>query len=244
MKKIIPVAAIAILALSACGSSSGDDAESETVAVETAPAEPLTQEEWVEMCAPDSGSDPENPRCFEDMDAEYEDLGEWDGVQGEWVMFREIDSDDILHDWSIRVDEAEITSLIPDGADNPEYMSGNLDAPERIDAEPEPGSEFLTVSFTARNDSIEPRMLPADYAVHFKDGEVFWPTPDDEFISTNLMNDLDSSVDGQHLNPGTEAEGVTVFSIPEGSEVVAFELMDAYMMSDFYTAVELTDIRR
>lgn len=245
MKRIIPVAVAVSLSLSGCWWSDNSDEEvPETVAVETPSAKPLSQAEWVEICAPGSGSNTENPRCFEDLGTEYEGFGDWDGIQGEWVMFREIDSDDNLHDWSIRVNEIEMTSLIPDGADNPEYMDGDLDAPERIDAEPEPGLEFLVVGFTARNDGVEPGSLPADYGVHLKDGEVFWPSSDDEFIASNLMNDMETSVNGDHLDPGREAGGVTVFSVPEGSDVVAFELMDAYMMSDFYTTIELTDISR
>lgn len=245
-RTLTAAAATLLLTLSAC-SSGGEDAPpptEENVAVETAPAEPLSQEEWVEMCAPDVGTEPDNPRCTEDIDAGYEDLGEWDGAQGEWVPFRTMDSDDTLHDWSIRVDAAEIMTTIPGAADNPDYMGGDLDAPERVDAEPEESSEFLAITYTVRNDSNRPDMIPATHAVHFADGEVFYPVGDDEFITSNLTGDLEKNVDADYQNPGSEAEGVLVFSVPEDSDIAAVEFMDAYIMSEFYTTIELTDVTR
>lgn len=240
------VTATALL-LTSCGADATPETETpaaEAAATTEAP-EPLTQEEWVELCMPGEGTDPSNPRCTEDLDADYdEELSEWDGTQGEWVRYRTLNSDDTLHDWSISIDSAKIATTLPDAADNPEYNGGNLDAPERIDAEAADDSEYLVVTYTARNDSNTPDMLPADHAVHFSDGEVFFPSGDDDSIAWNLTDDHDPNVDADYQNPGTEASAVVVFSIPRESEIAALELMDPYIASDFSTTIELTDITR
>ncbi|GAA4283799.1 hypothetical protein GCM10022261_13300 [Brevibacterium daeguense] len=163
--------------------------------------------------------------------------------RGEWVLYRTIDSESIIHDWSLRIDSAEVTDSIEGAADNPEYYSGeNYDAPERITAEAKEGMELLHVVYTARNDGMEPGGLPVTYAVIFSDGEVFAPTGDDDDYGYNLTLNRDPAAGQSQQNPHSEAQGDIVIEIPADSELAAVEFCDPYIDSGFCTTIELTDV--
>lgn len=253
MKKLpLVIAVAAALSLAGCGGSqnttepvsSPNQTEAAPVSEPATEATPLSQEEWVEMCGPE-GTDPENERCFEDQLAQDEstEISDYDGKQGEWVPFKTIGSDDMIIEWSIRIDSAEIVDVLENAADNPEYVSGDdLDAPERIDAKPEAGHRILHLEYSARNDSVGPEALPAAFSAFTSDHETFAPTGDDEDWGYNLTTDRDMSA-GEEQNPRSETQGDVTIEILDGSEIEAVYVDDLYMLSEFSTAIELTSVK-
>ena len=249
MKKLTLALAITALALAGC-TSEPEDQEAHTQESTPAPENTgsgLTQEDWLDLCGPE-GSNPSDPLCEADKnidpvndDAEYNDwYGEIHPV-GEWFMFTTTDTEDVIEQWEMRIDHTEITTHLEAADDNPVYYSGeDMDAPDRIDATPTDGNEFLRVDYTVKNTTDKPDYLALEASALFTDGEEYAALGDDVLYGENLTADNDNPA-GDTQNPNTETNGTFVIEIPAGSDIEGIIIRDVYIGStaEVMAAVDL-----
>lgn len=220
------------LTLTGCGGSDNQPESADSPAQEqlNAPANtaaastPLSQEEWVELCA-SGGTDPENERCFEDM--EEEDSGDEMGIPADEIVkigdeFRinSFDADSTIYHWDVKITGFETVDVLKNAADNPDYYSGDdLDAPEKIDAEPEDGNEFVHITYEQKNVAGVPASLTLEASLVFADGEVFAPLDDDLSYYTPNLTEQHERPAGEEQNNNTVSDGDWVVEVPKNSDV-------------------------
>lgn len=231
MKKIsLAIAVIAALSLAGCGGSqpqpkpaeSPAQTQAATTARSTPSATPLSQEEWVELCAPE-GTDPENERCFEDMGEEGS--GDEMGLPADEVVkigdeFRinTFDADSTIYHWDVKVTGFDTVNLLKGAADNPNYDGGN---DLYIDAKPQTGNEFIHITYEQTNRAGVPDSLDIEAQLQFSDGEIFAPLEDDyNYYTPNLTGAHDEPA-GETQNNNTTSEGDWVIEVPKDSEIKA-----------------------
>ncbi|GAA1937407.1 hypothetical protein GCM10009689_17450 [Brevibacterium antiquum] len=246
-KKFLATLAAAI-ALTGCASNSSSQVSSpSTSAEQTEPAKatttPLSQAEWVELCGPD-GTSPDDPQCTADMstgDEEPMEGSDFMEKQGEWFIFTTTDDENVLEKWDVRIDTVELTVVLPKAKSN-EGWDGGEEIPEYVDATPAEGNEFLHVEYTVKNTNRQPLDLPLEPSVQFSDGEVFAPLGEDASDYTWNLNQQHVNPAGDTQNPGTEAQGDFVIEIPQGSEIEALIITDAFMGSSAEAAIAIDPI--
>lgn len=161
---------------------------------------------------------------------------------GDKVRVIEYDENNKEFKWDVTVTGAETTDTLKNADDNEEYYSGeNYDAPEHVDASPEPGNEFIHITYEQTNVSDAPDSLNLDASVMFTDGEVFAPLGDDyDYYTPNLVEQRDNPV-GETQNKGTTTEGDWVIEVPKGSKVESVVFSSVYIMSNEEYTVSLKD---
>lgn len=246
--KTLVVLAAAAIALTGCASNSSPQASSpSTSAEQTKPAQakatPLSQAEWVELCGPD-GTSPDDRQCTADKstgDEEPMDDSDFMEKQGEWFVFTTTDDESILEKWDVRIDTVKLTNVIAKAKSNEDWDGGE-EIPEYVDATPAEGNEFLHVEYTVKNTNKQPLDLPLEPSVQFSDGEVFAPLGEDASDYTWNLNQEHDSPAGDTQNPGTEAQGDFVIEIPQGSEIEALIITDAFMGSSAESVIAIDPI--
>lgn len=243
--KTLAVLAAAAIALTGCASNSSPQASSPSTSAEQtkpaiATATPLSQAEWVELCGPD-GTFPDDPQCTADKstgDEEPMDDSDFMEKQGEWFVFTTTDDESILEKWGARIDTVKLTNVLAKAKSNEDW-DGSEEIPEYVDATPAEGNEFLHAEYTVKNTNKQPLDLPLEPSVQFSDGEVFAPLGEDASDYTWNLNQEHDSPAGDTQNPGTEAQGDFVIEIPQGSEIEALIITDAFMGSSAESVIAI-----
>ena len=160
---------------------------------------------------------------------------------GETFRVNSFDDKDTIFHWDLKVTNVETTKLLKNADDNPEYYSGdNLDAPEKVDAKPKPGNEFIHITYEQTNVSGVPTSLDLTADIEFSDGEVFAPLGDDRDYYTPNLTEQHEHPAGQTQNNNTTSKGDWVIEIPEGSEVAAILIRNILIGSEDEYRVTLT----
>lgn len=252
-RTLLAVAAAAAIALTGCSSNTTPEADATSPASPTdepAPAEstPLSQAEWVDLCAPDGGTNPDDPQCTADQveDGEGDEEGisdeSFNEKQGEWFVFTTTDSENFVEKWDVRIDSAKLVDVIPDAEYNEDWDGGD-EIPQYIDAKPDAGNEFLHIEYSVKNTNQKPLYLALESSVMFSDGEVFAPLGDDlDDYTPNLTQRHDNPA-GEQQNPGTETQGDFVIEIPKDSDIELLIINDAYIGSGAEWTVDLNVTR-
>lgn len=160
---------------------------------------------------------------------------------GEQFRVNSFDDKDTIFHWDVKVTNVETTKLLKNADDNPEYYSGeNLDAPEKVDAKPKPGNEFIHITYEQTNVSGVPTSLDLTADIEFSDGEVFAPLGDDRDYYTPNLTEQNEHPAGQTQNNNTTTKGDWVIEIPEGSEVTTILIRNILIGSEDEYRVTLT----
>lgn len=208
MRKIITTTSlIAVLALAGCGSSDDTTEQATDTAAETT--------ETVEPSA-EEATEPEG-------DGDEEGMSDDETITiGQDFRVNSFDSDDTIYHWDVKVTNIETTDVLKNADDNEAYYSGDdMDAPEKIDATPDDGNEFVHLAYQQTNVSGAPSSLDLQAELVFSDGETFAALGDDgDYYTPNLTEQHDNPA-GETQNNNTTAEGDWVFEVPKGSDVDA-----------------------
>lgn len=198
---IIATTTAAMLALTGCGASDNT--------TDTAPETNNTAE-------PAAAAQPEGNGDEEGM-SDDETI-----TIGQTFRVNSFDADDTIYHWDVKVTSIETTNVLNNADDNEAYYSGDdMDAPEKIDATPADGNEFVHITYEQTNTSGAPASLDLQAQLVFSDGEMFAPLGDDgDYYTPNLTEQHDNPA-GETQNNNTTAEGDWVFEVPEGSDVDA-----------------------
>lgn len=200
---ITTLAAVIALLLTGCGNAEETDATTEVADATT-----------------------DSPQTEQAEAEEVEGTGDEEGMSDDEVIgvgdeFRvnTFDEDSTIYHWDVKITGVETVDVLKDADDNPEYYSGDdLDAPEKVDAKPANGNEFVHVTYEQTNSSGVPESLSLESQLVFSDGEVFAALGDDgDYYTPNLTEKHDLPA-GQTQNNNTTSEGDWVFEIPKGSE--------------------------
>lgn len=192
-----------VIALAGCGSS---DESTEAAPKETGTVEPAAEE------ATETEGDGDEEGMSDDETITI----------GQQFRVNSFDEDDTIYHWDVTVTGIETVDVLKNADDNEAYYSGDdMDAPEKVDAKPEDGNEFIHVTYEQKNTSGAPAYLVLEAQLVFSDGEMFAPLGDDgEYYTPNLTEQHDQPA-GETQNNNTTAEGDWVFEVPKGSDVDA-----------------------
>lgn len=249
-RTLLALTAATALVLTGCSGNSSPEPEETSSAPEGGEAQsestPLSQDEWIDLCAPDGGTNPDDPKCTEDLGEGDEegipDDDELNEAQGEWFEFTTTDAEDYIEKWQVRIDTAEVVDALPKAADNADWDGGD-EIPQYIDAKPEDGNEFLHVEYSVKNTNKKAAYLALEPSVMFSDGEVFSPLGQDaDEYAPNLTHFRDNPA-GEEQNPKTETQGDFVIEIPKDSDIDSLIIEDAYLGSGAESVITL-DIAR
>lgn len=245
-RTLLALAAATAIALTGCSNDSSPETDDSSSSPDGAEAQaestPLSQEEWIELCAPDGGTNPDDPKCTEDLgEGDEEGMADDESLnekQGEWFEFTTTDADDYIEKWQVRIDSAEVVDVLPKAADNADWDGGD-EIPEYIDAKPEAGNEFLHVEYSLKNTNQKATYLALEPSVMFSDGEVFSPLGEDADEYAPNLTQLRDKPAGEEQNPKTETQGDFVIEIPKDSDIESLILEDAYLGSGAEWVVDL-----
>lgn len=226
MKRTLRALALptAILLLAACGTTE-----------EAAPTEDAATQEQTQA-GPSDGDGEE--KSSGEIQAEYAEENfegeqmddEWALIEpGEWGAYFGMRNDigddglEALPDSQMEVRLADTECGLPtieDAVSNPDYwddenwVDGEPQAPEHIDAEADPGKEFCIFTIDYRNVGNEPYGTDEPAGVMLANGDYHEQSEADQDISWTIQNYV------IELNPGDEGQYRHVVSIPEGSTPV------------------------
>lgn len=202
-KTITTLAAVTALLLTGCGGTEDTDATTEVADATT-----------------------DSPQTEQAEAEEVEGTGDEEGMSdddviklGDQFRVNTFDEDSTIYHWDVKVTGVETVDVLKDADDNEAYYSGDdMDAPEKVDAKPDEGNEFVHITYEQTNSSGVPESLTLESQLVFSDGEVFAALGDDgDYYTPNLTEAHDRPA-GETQNNNTTAEGDWVFEVPEGSE--------------------------
>lgn len=221
MNKLNAIAATAVAALIALtGCSSDEPAEK--------PVEPTAQAAEATTPAPTKSAPAEAP-ATNGMSDDYNMGGEQLNI-GDTFRVNKLDAESTIYHWDVKVTGVETVDALPSADDNEEYYSGeDMDASPYVDAKPEPGNEFVHITYEQTNAAGVPTSLTLEASIAFSDGEVFAPLGDDRDYYTVNLTAQNENPAGNEQNHNTTTEGDWVIEVPKGSEVQAVVISDVYM---------------
>lgn len=205
-KALITTAIVSALTLTGCGGSNDTSEAADNAPAETKNSKP-TPEETTET----------------EGDGDEEGMSDDETITvGQEFRVNSFDEDDTIYHWDIKVTGIETTDVLKNADDNEDYYSGDdVDAPEKIDATPDDGNEFVHITYEQKNTSGAPSSLDLNAELVFSDGETFAALGDDgDYYTPNLTEQHDQPA-GETQNNNTTAEGDWVFEVPKGSDVDA-----------------------
>ena len=208
MKRITTIIATSMLILTGCGNQQQAEPEN-TKTPET--LEPFS-EEWMELCDKNKGTDPENPKCWEDLGEDFDNF-DGDAKIGEPVELKYYDNSET---YTITVTNIEYKTEIKEAASNPEWDGGD-DKPEHTTAKSVDGKKFVHITYTIENTGKLHAMPSFDYFAYTDDDAEHAQSSDDEEYTGNL-NAQNSQIPYDGLNPGDKGTLEAVISIPQDKQ--------------------------